>query len=132
VYPTYSKVISIIDDRFSVAVECMRTGDMGTVRGDSTLARQGYVRMEIRMERIGSASRIMPGDELMVSRLSYIYPPGVRVGTVVSVHTSPNGLSQYAIVRPAAHVGRVNAVLVVNRLFGPEHANEDEHVFINE
>ena len=72
----------------------------------------------------------MIGDELNTSTLSTIFPPGITVGTVVDVQPTPCGLAQYAIVRPAANVRRLENVMVVNQLFSPldEEDEEDDEV----
>jgi len=107
-YPTHSRVVGIIDDRFAVAVQSVRTEDRGIIHGDSTLMRQGLVRME----HIDAAAHIMAGDELITSVIS-IFPPGIRVGTVVEVQPTADGLAQVAIVSPAANVRRMEHVFVV-------------------
>ena len=122
VYPTHSRVISIIDDRFTVAVQSVRTEDEGIVRGDSTLMHQGLARMD----RISYAAQIMIGDEIITSTISELFPPGIRVGTVIDVQPTPDGLAQYAIISPAANVRRLEHVLVVNQLFSPGDMDEEE------
>jgi rod shape-determining protein MreC len=128
VYPGYAKVTSIIDDRFSVSVIAARTNDLGIVKGDGMLTQQGLVRMDY----ISADARLTEGDLLVTSPLSALFPPGIPVGTVVSVHPAPNGVEQYAIVRPAANTAHIESVLVVNRLFGPEDAVNDEQVFLED
>lgn len=121
VYNTHSRVISIIDDDFTVAVQSVRTEDEGIVRGDSTLMQQGL----LRMDRISYDAHIMVGDDVITSTISEIFPPGIRVGTVIDVQPTPDGLAQYAIISPAADVRRLEHVLVVNQLFTPEHIDEE-------
>ena len=120
VYPTHSRVTTIIDDRFNVWVQSVRTEDQGVVRGDSTLMQQGLVRME----RISATAHIMAGDELITSVIS-IFPPGIRVGIVEDVQPTPDGLAQYAIVRPAANVRRLEHVFVVTA-FAEDHFVESD------
>ena len=123
VFPTSSRVTAIIDDRFAVPVQTVRTEDQGVVRGDSTLMQRGLVRMD----HISSEAHIMIGDEVITSVISDIFPPGLRVGTIIDIQPTSDGLAQYAIVSPAADVRRLEHVLVINQLFIPEHpANEDE------
>jgi rod shape-determining protein MreC len=55
----------------------------------------------------------MPGDEILTSPYSEIFPAGILVGEVVSVHTNPDGLTRYALLRPVAHVDNFEIVLVV-------------------
>lgn len=121
VYPTHSKVMAIIDDRFFVSVQSVRTEDLGVVRGDSTLMQQGLVRMD----RIDHTAHIMIGDEVVTSLFS-MFPPGIMVGTVIDVQPTPDGLAQYAIVSPAANVRQLEHVLVVNQLIIPEDLEEEE------
>ena len=120
VYPTHSRVTTIIDDRFAVWVQSVRTEDQGVVRGDSTLMQQGLVRMD----RISATAHIMAGDELITSVIS-IFPPGIRVGIVEDVQPTPDGLAQYAIVRPAANVRRLEHVFVVTA-FAEDHFIEGD------
>jgi len=121
VYPTKSRVTAILDIRFGVAVRSVRTEDHGMIRGDSTLMQQGLVRMN----RISATAQIMAGDEIITSEIS-IFPPGIRVGTVVDVQPTPDGLTQFAIVSPAANVRQLEHVLVVNEIFTPEALNDEE------
>ena len=120
VFPTYSRVTAIIDDRFAVPVQTVRTEDQGVIRGDSTLMQRGLVRMD----HIRADAHIMVGDEVITSVISDIFPPGIRVGTVVDIQPTADGLAQYAIVSPAANARRMEHVLVVNRLFIPEELSE--------
>ena len=125
VYPNRAQVTAIIDDSFSVSVQTNRTGDTGVVRGeargDLSLMQQGLLRMEY----IETTASIMAGDEVFTSNISAVFPPGILVGTVVDIQPTPDGLAQVAIVRPAANVRRLENVLVVNRLFAPEYADEE-------
>jgi rod shape-determining protein MreC len=61
-----------------------------------------------------------------------MFPPGIMVGTVLSVEPNPDGLTKYAVIQPAANINRIENVLVVNRLFGDENATGDEPWFITE
>ena len=119
VFPTQSRVTAIIDDRFVAAVQSVRTEDQGMVRGDSTLMQQGLVRMD----RIDHTAHIMVGDELITSTISEIFPPGIRVGTVIDVQPTPDGLAMSAIVSPAANVRQLAQVLVVTQLIMPEDSD---------
>lgn len=121
-HPTSSHVIAIVDEDLRIPVQTVRTEDQGIVGGDSTLMQQGLVRMD----RISYTAHIMAGDELITSVLSEIFPPGIRVGTVVDVQPTPDGLAQYAIVTPAANVSRLEHVQVVTQLITPdEHYSEE-------
>jgi len=115
VMPTSAQVTAITDDRFRVAVQSTRTGDTGIMTGDSTLMRDGLIRMDY----ISDMANIMMGDVLITSsEISYIFPPAIRVGTVLEVHPSPDRLAQFAIVQPFAQdIRNMEHVLVVTQLF---------------
>jgi rod shape-determining protein MreC len=128
VYPNFSKVITLIDHRFAVAVKNVRTEDLGVLKGDVRLMQQGLTRVDY----INATAQIMPGDEIVTGPHSSIFPPGILVGTVISVEPNPDGLTRFAIVQPAATIDRIENVLVVNRLFGDEDAVIDEPWFLGE
>jgi len=108
----HAEVITIFDSDFSVAVHSVRAEVSGIVRGDTQLARDGLVRMDF----ISDTANIMPGDLLVTSVYSLIFPPGLPVGTVVSVHPNPDGLTRHALIEPAAGTDRPQMVLVVAEL----------------
>jgi len=114
VNPRSARVVTILDHRFSAAVMSSRTGDIGNITGDVALMQQGLTRMN----NIGMTAQIMPGDEIVTSPHSMIFPPGLLVGTVVSVHPNPadNGLTRYAIIQPAANLDNVGMVLVITSI----------------
>jgi rod shape-determining protein MreC len=84
------------------------------------------------MEYIHADAQILPGDEIITSSLSNYYPPGVRVGVVQRVESNADGLTKYAIVKPAALIDDLETVLVVTQLYGDENAADDEPVFIED
>ena len=73
---TFSKAQSILDSRSSVPAMSMRTGDLGVVKGDYSLADDGLCIMEY----IDAQAEIMVGDEIVTSHLSDIYPAGLAIG----------------------------------------------------
>jgi len=106
---TYSKVISLIDSSSSISAKSIRTDDIGFVRGDFQLMEHGFCRME----RIDITAQIMPGDEIITSNLSDIYPPGITIGVVKEIHPNPDGLTKYAIIQPVEDFKYLNTVLVI-------------------
>jgi len=128
VNPTSSHFVTVTDSEFSAAVMNLRTGDIGMVRGDIELMQQGLVRMD----HIEAAAQIMPGDEIVTSTHSSIFPPGILLGTVVSIYPNPDGHTRHAIVRPAANLHNIEVVSIVTEIFGDATATRDGHVFVTE
>jgi rod shape-determining protein MreC len=104
-----STVRSIIDSRSSVTATCMRTGDIGYVKGDSVLMREGLCRMTL----IDYAAEILEGDEIVTATMSAYYPAGITIGHVLSVESDPNGLTKHALIQPSASLYRLETLLIV-------------------
>ena len=113
VSPTRSQFVSVLDSRFAAYVISPRTEDTGIARGETSLMQQGFMRVDLE-----ATAQIMPGDEILTSASSSIFPAGLLVGEVVSVHTNPDGLTSYAIVAPSANLDNLEMVLVINEVFG--------------
>lgn len=128
VLDTRSLFVSVIDSDFAASVMSVRTGDIGMLRGDIALMQQGLVRMD----GIEAAAQIMPGDEIQTSIHSSIFPPGILVGTVESVHPNPDGHTRHAIINPVANLSNINVVSIVTEVFGDATATRDVHQFILE
>jgi rod shape-determining protein MreC len=124
VNPTSSQFVSVLDSRFAAGVIVPRTEDIGVARGDTTLMQQGLLRMDINKQNV----QIMPGDEILTSSESSIFPAGLLLGEVLSVHTNPDGSMRYAIIRPAADLSDLEMVLIINQLFGDGETVRDVRV----
>ena len=111
-----SVVVTLMDSRFAVAGMCLRTGDFGIVRGDLALVADGLMRMD----HIDPDSEIEPGDKIVTSLYSSIFPQGLSIGTVESVYLSRDGLSKYAFIRPKADVYDFEMALVITKRFADE------------
>ena len=107
----HSVVVSISDSRFAVAGMCIRTSDFGIVWGGDGL---------LRMEHIDLNSDITSGDKIVTSYYSSIFPRGLSIGYVDSVHVALDGLSMYAFVIPSADVTDIDMVLVITKLYTTE------------
>ena len=108
----YAKVVSLIDDTSAVSAKTARTGDTGSVRGDVNLVDEGLCRMEY----IDAQADIVPGDEIITSHLSSIYPPGITIGAVIEVKPDSYGM-KYAVIKPAVDFKKLETVLVITEMF---------------
>jgi rod shape-determining protein MreC len=107
----YSKVMSIIDDRSSVPAKNLRTDDVGVVKGDYTLMKDGLCKMEY----IDADAEIIVGDEIVTSHLSQIYPVGITIGYIKEIKMDKNGLTKYAIIEPVIDFKHIENVLIINK-----------------
>ncbi|GGI96253.1 cell shape-determining protein MreC [Alicyclobacillus cellulosilyticus] len=65
------------------------------------------------MEFLSPLANVKPGDTVVTSGLSSVFPPGLLIGTVVRVQPGLQGLTQRALVRPAADLDYLQDVFVV-------------------
>ncbi len=100
-----SKVLLINDPSQGVPSLVQRTRQQGLVNGS--------LGSNLIMRYLPDDAQIAPGDTIVTSELSRVYPKGLTVGTVISVGKEFSGLSLYAIVRPAAELSKVEEVLVI-------------------
>ena len=108
----FSIVTPLIEDVSAVSAATRRTGDIGMVRGDINLSSQGL----LRMERISLESDILVGDEIITSQISSIYPPGIKIGVVLSIGVNPAG-ERYAIIQPSVDFSELTALHIITQLF---------------
>lgn len=123
-----SQFATIIDSETSVAVMTRRTGDIGVTSGEIRLMQQGLMRMD----NIAAGAQIIPGDEILTSTHSSIFPPGILVGEVVSIHPNPDGHTRHAIIRPAANLEHIEMVSIVTKVVTEGAGIQDGHTFITE
>lgn len=100
-----SKVLLINDPSQGVPAIVQRTRQQGLVNGS--------LGANLIMRYLPDDAQIVPGDTIVTSDLSRVYPKGLIVGTVVNVGKEFSGLSIYAIVRPAAELYNIEEVLVI-------------------
>jgi len=100
-----SKVLLINDPSQGVPAIVQRTRQQGLVNGS--------LGANLIMRYLPDDAQIVPGDTIVTSDLSRVYPKGLIVGTVVNAGKEFSGLSIYAIVRPAAELYNIEEVLVI-------------------
>ena len=105
----YAKAQSILDSGSSVSAMSLRTGDIGVVRGDYALLSRGLCIMEY----IPASAQIAAGDRIVTSYMSDIYPAGITIGYVAEISMDSNGLTQSAVIEPAADFEHLDTLLVI-------------------
>jgi len=104
----YSKVLLITDP--DSAVDCI---DEGTrARG---ILKGGLVDEICRLEYIEHSEKISPGDTIVTSGLSGIFPRGIPVGRVKEVRKIPGALFKKIKIVPFVDFSRLEEVLVISK-----------------
>lgn len=105
----YAVIATVIDPTTELGGRIARTDDDAVLQGDFALMRSGALRLSY----LGDDVQLLAGDRVSTSGLGDLYPAGLTVGVVESVHTDADGLSRYAVITPAADLENVRYVFVV-------------------
>jgi rod shape-determining protein MreC len=106
VYPHSAQVLAINDQTSGAGVILESTRVRGILRGD--------VSGQLLIVGILADQRIQPGEKVLTAGGDLIFPRGLPVGVVEKVVPDPDRDSFiYVIVKPAAHLDRLDEVLVI-------------------
>jgi rod shape-determining protein MreC len=105
VYPATSQVLLLSDKESGVGALLAGSRTHGPVRGtgDSMLG----------MEYVSKEVKITDGEAILTSGQDRIFPKDLPVGTVLQAKPDPRSPFHQIVVRPAAHLDRLEEVLVL-------------------
>lgn len=121
VFPTKALVLLLIDSRFAVDVidESTRIRAMVVgLGGDVELKRYPFL---THLEYLNLGDEINPGDLLLTSGLSDLYPKGLPVGNVIQVEKGEGTLGsktlfQTAVVLPSVDFTKLEEVMIITSI----------------
>lgn len=113
----WSTVRSIIDDTSSVSGMVLKTNDNCIVNGNLEMLDSGC----IEIENISKDAKIKEGYEIVTSRISPKFLPGILIGTVASVSTDSNNLRLTGKLTPAVNFDKLDTVLVITKVKEKEY-----------
>lgn len=120
--PNYARVSTILSPQVNVGVYTMRTKTTGVLENDISAADQ----KQCLMSNILKDADITPGDVIVTSGQSGLFPEGLIVGTVKEVYDDPNGLSKHALIEPSEDCFSITSVYAVVDFDGKGLSFDDE------
>jgi rod shape-determining protein MreC len=109
---TIAQVLLVNDTTAVVVGKEAKTGAVGTVRGTvSGLLEMAYV--DAKQELVKGDAVVTAGEALPCTTNRSPYPPGLLIGTIISVAEDPNAVVKSASVMPAAALSDATFVLVI-------------------
>ena len=105
----YSVMITVVDANLQMGRIVSRTDSTAMLEGYFTLMQEGRLKMTYLPEN----TELLTGDLVLTSGLTGIYPSGLVVGAIESLHTDPSGMSRYAVLAPAADLDRLVEVFII-------------------
>lgn len=105
VYGNMSQVGLMTDPAVSIDARIQRTRDRGVITGDLSAS--------CLLRYLNRKASVQQGDTVITSGLDGVFPKGLTIGVVQSVHPGQHGLFWEAIVQPSANLNELEEALVI-------------------
>ena len=109
----WSRRITVGEGDLEVGGLIARTDGAAILEGDFQLMGQG----RLKLAYLPEDTRLLAGDTILTSGLksgdTAAYPSGLVVGYVEEVRSDDSGMSDYAVLTPAAELGKLEQVFVI-------------------
>ncbi|MBR5808726.1 MAG: rod shape-determining protein MreC [Clostridia bacterium] len=122
----WSKVSTIINSANSVGVKLSRTGDVGVLSGDASLAQDKNAKLEY----LSNDKNLIKGDILVTSGLGGVYPADLIIGKIINIKSDSAGNLDYGVVEPSVDFSSLYEVLVITDM-KEGYVKADEPLVIN-
>ena len=104
----YAVVKTVLDSSLEVSATIASSGYNGMVTGDYISGRKDMLRMKY----LPSSAVIRNNDQVVTSG-SAVYPRNLVLGTVVDAGFDDTGVAKYAVLEPAAEIGKLEQVFIL-------------------
>lgn len=109
----WSTLLTVVDVDLELGGLIARTDGAAIVEGDFALMGQG----RLKLSYLPQGTQLLAGDTVLTSGLmsggTATYPSGILVGYVAEVRTDPGGMSDYAVLTPAADLDKLEQVFII-------------------
>ena len=109
----WSTLITVVDVDLEMGGLIARTDGAAILEGDFELMGQG----KLKLTYLPEDTQLLAGDTILTSGLvsggTTTYPSGLVVGYVEEVRSDDSGMSDYAVLTPAAQLGTLEQVFVI-------------------
>ena len=112
VFPSSARVQLLTDPRTSIGAIVQRAES----RVASVVRGNGNMPTEPQFVNIAKDADILEGDNLVTSGFGTIYPKGLYVGKIVSVHSDDSDFVKYAVIQPGVDFSKLEEVFVITAL----------------
>ncbi len=106
----FSRVMAIIDSSSGVDGIVERTRDYGILTGITDSGEEDAL---LEMSNLPFDADLMPGDTVITSGLSGVFPKGLRIGEVTEVRPSKDGMRNQAVITPWADFQHLEEVSII-------------------
>ncbi len=121
VYGHYARIVSVVNkDSYIYGQINRKGGDLVAVQGARGYSSPdtGAIDEDLCMiQFVTNDIDITIGDEIVTSSLGDIYPPGLRIGTVIEIKPLGTGYESLAYVKPVVNLDQLDTVLVITEIW---------------
>lgn len=104
-----AQVTTILDSNMSAGARIVRTSEIAVAEGDYQLMTDG--RLKVRY--LNKDADVVVGDTVQTSGSGGLFPKGLGLGTVESIQTESDGMSNYAIIQPLVDISSLTRVYII-------------------
>ena len=104
-----AQVTTIIDKNMSAGALVTRTGEIGVAEGDYKLMSDG----KLKVSYLSKDADVVVGDSITTSGSGGYFPKGLTIGTVESIKTESDGMSNYAVIAPMIKLSELTNVYII-------------------
>lgn len=105
VYPKNSLVELLLDPHCRVAALAQRSRIHGIIKQQKGT--------NLSLENVPSGADVMPGDEVISSGLGGVFPPALKIGTVVEAEDRKSSIFKHILVKPSADFNSLEELFVI-------------------
>lgn len=105
----WSTLLTLVDTDAAVGAQIFRSGDVAVAQGEFSLMREG----RLKLTYLAAGTTLLAGDLVVTSGLGDYCPSGLVIGSVEELVADEGGLTQYAIIQPAARLEDLVQVAVI-------------------
>jgi len=105
----WATVETVVDLSASIGVLVGSEETSAMLQGDYTLMSSQYMKLNF----VAESGQVITGDLVLTSGAGGLYPQGLIVGTVTSIHTEAAGQGEYAVVEPYTDLDALTQIFVI-------------------
>ncbi len=104
-----AQVTTILDSNMSAGARIVRTGEIAVAQGDYQLMTEG----KLKVSYLSRNADVVVGDSVQTSGSGGLFPKGLGIGTIESIQTESDGMSNYAIIEPLVDISSLTRVYII-------------------
>lgn len=104
-----ARVTTILDSDMSAGARIVRTGELAVATGDYQFMTEG----KLKINYLNRDADVLVGDTVQTSGSGGVFPKGLGIGTVESIQTESDGMSNYAVVNPLVNISSLTRVYII-------------------